>query len=164
MKTRGLLLAALVICSVFGSVLAAPAIAQTGTTNVANGTVTLTDDTTGLYGQATVDNATDVTVTYYGIENGTETQIGTETLSPAAGATARSEHTLTDAQLANYSEARVVISSTSVDVNTTDYGAILSVSGGGGSSSGGLPMGLSWMQVGGGVLVIGLLAVLMGES
>jgi len=164
MKTRALVLAALVVCSVFGSVLAAPVMAQTGTTNVANGTVSLTDDTTGLYGQATVDNATDVTVTYYGIENGTETELSNETLSPAAGETARSEYTLTDAQLANYSEARVVISSTSVDVNSTDYGTLLAVSGGGGSSSGGLPMGLTWLHVGGGLLVIGLGALLVGDG
>jgi hypothetical protein len=150
----------LVVATVAAS-FAAPAMAAS---DVENSTVDLSDDTTGLYGEATVDNATSVTVTFYGIENGTETQLSTETLSPAAGETARSEYTVTDADLANYSSARIVINSTATDVNSTDYGAMLTVSGGGGSSSGGLPMGLSWMQVGGGVLVIGLLAVLMGES
>jgi|GEM_PF-3614232 len=164
MKPRALLLAALVVCSVFGSVFAAPAMAQAGTTNVANGTVSLTDDTTGLYGQATVDNATNVTVTFYGIDNGTETQLATETLSPSAGATARSDYTVTSGDLANYSDARIVISSTSVDVNTTDYGKVLTVSGGGGNSSGGLPFGLTWVQAGAGLLIVGVLVVLMGDS
>jgi hypothetical protein len=153
------LLAMLLVVATVAASFAAPAMAAS---DVENSTVDLTDKTTGLYGEATVDNATSVTVTFYGIKNGTETQLSTETLSPAAGATARSEYTVTD--LANYSSARIVINSTATDVNSTDYGAMLTVSGGGGSSSGGLPMGLSWMQVGGGVLVIGLLAVLMGES
>ena len=160
-RTKTLLAMLLVVATVAAS-FAAPAMAAS---DVENSTVDLSDDTTGLYGEATVDNATDVTVTFYGIDDGgNETQLSTETLSPAAGETARSEYTVTDSDLSNYSSARIVINSTAVDVNSTDYGAMLTVSGGGGSSSGGLPMGLTWIQVGGGVLVIGLIAVFVGES
>jgi hypothetical protein len=155
------LLAMLLVVATVAASFAAPAMAAS---DVENSTVDLSDDTTGLYGEATVDNATDVTVTFYGIENGSETQLSTETLSPAAGETARSEYTVTDGDLANYSSARIVVNSTAVDVNSSDYGAMLTVSGGGGSSSGGLPMGLSWMQVGAGILVLGLGVVLLGDS
>jgi hypothetical protein len=151
----------LLVVATVGASFAAPAMAAS---DVENSTLDLSDDTTGLYGEATVDNATDVTVTFYGIENGTETQLSTETLSPAAGETARSEYTVTDSDLSNYSSARIVVNSTSVDVNSSDYGAMLTVSGGGGSSSGGLPMGLTWMHVGVGLLAAGGLAVLMGDG
>jgi hypothetical protein len=132
-------------------------------TEVENATVSLTDDTNGLYGEASVDGATNVTVTYYGIADGAETQLSTETLSPAAGETAYSEHTLTDAQLDNYTDARIVIEAQSSDVNSTDYGTTLAVSGGGGSS-GGLPFGITRMQAVIGLLVLGGLAMLMGDS
>jgi hypothetical protein len=102
-------------------------------TELENGTVSLSDDTNGLYGEATVDGSTDVTVTYYGIENGSETQLSTETLSPAAGETAYSEHSLTDSELGNYSEARVVVEAQASDVNSSDFGSVMTVSGGGGS-------------------------------
>ena len=159
--TRKTLVAMLLVVATVAISFAAPAVAAS---DVANSTVLVNDDTTGLYADATVDNATDVTVTYYGVDNGTETQLSSETLSPAAGETAHSEHTLTDAQLANYSEARIVVNSTAVDVNSTDIGTIQAVSGGGGGSSGGLPFGLTGMHVGGGLLVIGLGAVLLGDG
>jgi hypothetical protein len=152
----------LLVVATIAASFAAPAMAVS---DVENSTVDLTDDTTGLYGEATVDNATDVTVTFYGIDDsGNETELSTETLSPAAGETARSEYTVTDGDISNYSRTRIVINSTATDVNSTDYGAMLTVSGGGGSSSGDLPMSLNRMHIAGGIFVLGMLAVLLGDD
>ena len=129
---------------------------------VLNTTVAL-DDTSiiSTWAEATVDNSTDVTFTFTA-ENTTDdssTQLSTETLSPAAGETVQSTASVTENQIGNYTQVRIVVEApNSVDVNSTDYGTTQQIAGGGGSGGGGgLPGGAVY-----GVPVLLIVAVLLG--
>lgn len=122
-----------------------------------NSTVSITEDTSGVWGEAalnenvsTTDNLTDVTVTFIGVnvtnESTTETEIDSRTTTAGEGSTVYESLDITSTERDEYDEVRIIVKANSKYINSSDYGVLTSVSGGGGSSAGGL-MDISIMGV-----------------
>jgi hypothetical protein len=103
-----------------------------------NHTVAFGNDTETLWAEIEADNTTDVAVEYYGVQNGTETLLERHEVTASSGEVTVDDLVVTDQQTTDYEEAKIVIKANDADINSTDFGKTVSVSGGGGSSSDGL--------------------------
>ena len=111
-----------------------------------NRTVSISNDTTAAFGEATAnasletaDSSTDVEVEVVGIDaNGSETTLSTETATVSEGTTERVRYPLTDDEVSNYSEVEVAVAGNGSYLDATEAGTEESYVGGGGGSSSGL--------------------------
>lgn len=159
-NTKNLLSSGAFALVVLGLVVASSGGALAATAEIANGTVTVDSETNSVYSEInTTDNtaATNVTVTYYGIADGNETQVATNTVEVAAGTTQLEEYKSVNSS--NYSEYRVVVEADDTTNTTATVGTLQQVSGG----SGGWIDGASNTQVGAGLAVVAGL-VLFGRK
>lgn len=135
------------------------ALGQTNTTELANETVAVDNETRALYVEA--ENTTgDLTVTVYSINStdDSETQVATGTLN-ASGADATDLYEYSGVDAANYSEYRVVVEGDDAELITIGVVAEVATGGGGFAFDGG---SLSDTELAiGAIAVVGLLALVM---
>lgn len=141
----------LILVAGLGVGLAGVASAQTGTTELANGTVDATNSTESVYvdvvGNSSMNGAGPVsaTVTITGLEDGQAiangTQLATTTLSVSEGSTASYSYNVTESDATSYADIAVVVSTSGDEtlIDSTDWGSLVENSGGaGGFLDGGL--------------------------
>ena len=141
--------------TVSGSAVSVDASIQEEPSELVNQTVSVGSDTDAVFGEAeinesldTVTGTTEVTVTFYGMNetNGTETEVQSDQTTAAEGSTVYNDYALSTSDLDEYDQFRVVIEADADHVDSTDYGSVQQVSGGGGGSGGGI-FGMSIMGI-----------------
>ena len=148
-NTSAALLVALVTVAAIGLAFGAGgAAAQTNSTEVLNESVDVTNDTESAYVDVTAvsiyNGATppDVTVVIEGLPNASDpansTVLLSETRTLSSGTTESYEYALTDANRSEYEQLDYTVTTTgnSSLIESTDYGTIGRISGGGGGSIG----------------------------
>jgi hypothetical protein len=143
-----------------GLIASTPAVAQDSTTELANSTVSVDSSTQSVYAEVNASgisgsNVT-VDVTWFGIENGTETQDHQQTgQTVSAGQTTLFEHS---PNVSAYDSYRVVVTAQTSDTNATaNVGKIEKVSAGGGGLPGGNVAGIPIAGIA--VVVVGYLYI-----
>lgn len=135
-------------------------------TELLNDTAAIDSETTSGWGEAelsssvpTTDNNTTVDVTITGINSSSNssTVLFEATTTASENSTVYEQYDLTDSELDEYDELRVVVEGNSEYVNATDYGRLESVDGGASGSGGVLDMTIAGIP-----LVVVLIALLGG--
>lgn len=137
--------------------------AQSGTTELASGTVDATNETESLYvdvvGNSSMGGAgpIDVDMTVTGLEDGQDlengTSVDTATLSVAEGATESYDYTVTESDVSSYDELVITVETAGDEtlIESVDWGSLVDNPGGAGGGLGSV----------GGMPVVGVLAAIL---